>query len=57
MLHVRLRDLEIMRDTGEYFAYIDAPVGRSVPNMGNPWSEPVQCYYTIVLVILTACNH
>ncbi len=57
MLHVRLRDLEIMRDTGENFAYIDAPIRASIPNMGNPWSEQVQCYYSIILVIQKECHH
>lgn len=57
MLHVRLRDLEIMSDTGENFAYIDAPIRASIPNMGNPWSEQVQCYYSIILVIQKECHH
>ena len=57
MLHVRLRDLELMGDTGECFAYIDAPIRASIPNLGISGSEQVQCYYSIVLVIQTACNH
>ncbi len=57
MLHVRLKDLELMVDTGENFAYIDAPIRASIPNMGNPWSEQVQCYYSIILVIQKECHH
>lgn len=57
MLHVRLKDLELMVDIGECFAYIDAPIAATIPSLGLSGSEQVQCYYSIVLVIQTECHH
>lgn len=60
LLHVRLKDLEIMDildSEGNGFAYIDAPIQTTISNMGNPWSEQVQCYYSIILVINKEWSH
>lgn len=58
MLHVRLWELDDMLDSdGNGFAYIEAPIRKSISNMGNPWSEQVQCYYFIILVIKKEWYH
>lgn len=57
MLHVNLHDIKRMYELGNDFAYIDAPIKASVPNLGNPYSEQVQCYYTIILVIKDEWGH
>lgn len=58
MLHINLREIErYFEFGGNEFAYIEAPILATISNMGNPWSEQVQCYYSIILVIQKECYH